>query len=323
MNIIFVTNYSKKYGGGHINRCNKLAKGLDKKGKVFFIVDKKDKNLKKIISKKKNIILKKNIFDKTSQIIKILKVFNNPIVIIDSYLTNFNFEKKIYPYCKKLIVIDDLKKKHFCDIYINPNLLDFKFADKIVSNVKLLGPKYVFLENIKTKRLNIKKHHYEEVLIFMGATDSKKISLKIYNAIKSKRLSHLKFKFIIGYNNHRINNIMKDNKIKNIKFLTFKKKFYKILNKADIFISSGGSSVWESIFLRKKTLIFNHSIRQIENSSNLEKKGLVNVFKKRLTDKNILNFLISETKSSKIKNYNYKNFLDSKGIDRTIRKILI
>ncbi len=94
MNIIFVTNYSKKYGGGHINRCNKLAKGLDKKGKVFFIVDKKDKNLKKIISKKKNIILKKNIFDKTSQIIKILKVFNNPIVIIDSYLTNFNFEKK-------------------------------------------------------------------------------------------------------------------------------------------------------------------------------------------------------------------------------------
>ena len=75
-------------------------------------------------------------------------------------------------------------------------------------------------------------------------------------------------------------------------------------------------------FLKKKTLIFNHSKKQFENSENLERKGLVKQFKKRLSSKNIYNFLISE---SELKNKNIfiqKNLLDTKGIER-IQKIIL
>ena len=323
MNILFITNYEKKYGIGHLNRCNKLAKKIKKGNKIFFLVDKIDKNLPRLIIKNSTIITKKNIFNSGDKIFKIIKNLKNPIVIIDSYLSNLKFEKKISPYCKKLIVIDDLKKKHFCDIYINPNFLNFKFASKITANMKLLGPKYAFIDsNIKKKNnKKIKSNTIKNILVFMGATDSRNLSVKIYNALKDKNITKLNFKFIIGCNNDSLKNIKKENELKNVRFQVFSKNFTKHLNKADIFISSGGSSIWESIFLNKKTLIFNHSWKQFENSFNLEKKGIIKVFKKKLKSQNIIDFLITEIDSSNKDIFKYNNLIDSKGIDRIVKKI--
>ena len=323
MNILFITNYAKNYGGGHFTRCNKLAKKLKKNNTIFFLIDDKDKNISNILVKNSKFIINKNIFKKEKRLIKIIQSLKNPIVIIDSYLSTFNLEKKIYPFCKKLVVIDDLKKKHFCDIYINPNLINFKFAKKIKAKIKLLGTKYSFLDinsNIKVKRKKLS--NIRNILIFFGATDSRNFSIKIYKAIQDKKISFLNFKMIKGYKNDKLKNIIKNNKLPNLKFLNFSKNFLKNLKNTDIFISSGGSSVWESIFFKKKTLIFNHSKKQFENSENLERKGLVKQFKKRLSSKNIYNFLISE---SELKNKNIfiqKNLLDTKGIER-IQKIIL
>ena len=72
----------------------------------------------------------------------------------------------------------------------------------------------------------------------------------------------------------------------------------------------------------KKTLIFNHSSKQIENSYNLEKKGLIKVFKKSLTSKNISNFLMLESQSNNRNNFKFKNFFNAKGISGVVKKIL-
>ena len=304
-----------------MSRCNKLAKKLGKKNNIFFLVDKKDDSLSKLIINNSTILLKKDIFNNSDKIIKILKILKNPIVIIDSYLSNLNFEKKIISHSKKLIVIDDLKKNHFCNIYINPNFLNFNFASKINADIKLLGPKYSFVDLSKKKK-KIKKNKVntiKNVLVFMGATDSKNLSIKIYNAIKEKNITHLNFKFIIGYNNSTLESIIKRNKLKNIKFINFSNKFLNYLNKTDIFISSGGSSVWDSVFLQKKTLIFNHSSKQFENSFNLERKGLIKVFKRGLTSKNINNFLILETKLNNKNNFESKNFFNAIGVSEIVK----
>jgi len=304
-----------------LSRCNKLAKKLGKKNNIFFLVDKKDDSLSKLIINNSTILLKKDIFNNSDKIIKILKILKNPIVIIDSYLSNLKFEKKIISHSKKLIVIDDLKKNHFCNIYINPNFLNFNFASKINADIKLLGPKYSFVDLPKKKmQIKINKvNTIKNVLVFMGATDSKNLSIKIYNAIKEKNITHLNFKFIIGYNNSTLESIIKRNKLKNIKFINFSNKFLNYLNKTDIFISSGGSSVWDSVFLQKKTLIFNHSSKQFENSFNLERKGLIKVFKRGLTSKNINNFLILETKLNNKNNFEYKNFFNAIGVSEIVK----
>ena len=303
-----------------MSRCNKLAKKLGKKNNIFFLVDKKDESLSKLIINNSTILLKKDIFNNSDKIIKILKILKNPIVIIDSYLSNLNFEKKIISHSKKLIVIDDLKKNHFCNIYINPNLLNFNFASKINADIKLLGPKYSFVDLPKKKQIKKNKvNTIKNVLVFMGATDSKNLSIKIYNAIKEKNITHLNFKFIKGYNNSTLESIIKRNKLKNIKFINFSNKFLNYLNKTDIFISSGGSSIWDSVFLQKKTLIFNHSSKQFENSFNLERKGLIKVFKRGLTSKNINNFLILETKLNNKNNFESKNFFNAIGVSEIVK----
>ncbi len=323
MNILFITNYSKNYGGGHFIRCNKLSKKLKKNNKIFFLIDDKDKNTSKFLTKDAKLIINNNIFTNIKELIDILKNLKRPIVVIDSYLSSYSFEKKIYPFCKKLIVIDDLKKKHFCDIYINPNLINFKFASQIKAKIKLLGIKYSFLDISRNfKKIKKKKNKFKNILIFMGATDSKNFSHKIYKAIKEKDSSNLKFKLIKGYQNENLKQLIENNKLANFKFLNFSNNFLRNLYKTDVFISSGGSSVWESVFLRKKTLIFNHSHKQFENSTNLEKKGLVKQFRKKLTSKNISNFLISEINSKNKNSYKYKNLLDSYGLDR-IKKIIL
>ena len=209
MNILFVTHYSKKYGVGHLSRCNKLSKKLKKKNKVYFLLDEKDKNLSKIISKNSNIIIKKNIFNKSNELIKIIKELKNPIVILDSYLSNFKFEKKIISHCKKLVIIDDLKKKHCCDIYINPNLLSFKFTKKITAKYKLLGTKFSFIDLPIEKNKKKKITKFKNILVFMGATDSKNLSNKIYNVVSMKKLNYLKFNFIRGLKNKKLKNTKK------------------------------------------------------------------------------------------------------------------
>ena len=303
-----------------MSRCNKLAKKLGKKNNIFFLVDKKDESLSKLIINNSTILLKKDIFNNSDKIIKILKILKNPIVIIDSYLSNLNFEKKIISHSKKLIVIDDLKKNHFCNIYINPNFLNFNFVSKINADIKLLGPKYSFVDLPKKKQIKKNKvNTIKNVLVFMGATDSKNLSIKIYNAIKEKNITHLNFKFIKGYNNSTLESIIKRNKLKNIKFINFSNKFLNHLNKTDIFISSGGSSIWDSVFLQKKTLIFNHSSKQFENSFNLERKGLIKVFKRGLTSKNINNFLILETKLNNKNNFESKNFFNAIGVSEIVK----
>ena len=303
-----------------MSRCNKLAKKLGKKNNIFFLVDKKDDSLSKLIIKNSTILLKKDIFNNSDKIIKILKILKNPIVIIDSYLSNLNFEKKIILHSKKLIVIDDLKKNHFCNIYINPNFLNFNFVSKINADIKLLGPKYSFVDLPKKKQIKKNKvNTIKNVLVFMGATDSKNLSIKIYNAIKEKNITHLNFKFIKGYNNSTLESIIKRNKLKNIKFINFSNKFLNHLNKTDIFISAGGSSVWDSVFLQKKTLIFNHSSKQFENSFNLERKGLIKVFKRSLTSKNINNFLILESKLNNKNNFESKNFFNAIGVSEIVK----
>ena len=64
MNILFITNYSKNYGGGHFIRCNKLSKKLKKNNKIFFLIDDKDKNISNFLTKDTKLIINNNIFRK-------------------------------------------------------------------------------------------------------------------------------------------------------------------------------------------------------------------------------------------------------------------
>ena len=103
--------------------------------------------------------------------------------------------------------------------------------------------------------------------------------------------------------------------------MDFSKRFSNYLNKTDLFISSGGSSVWEAIFLKK-----NFNIQSLTKTSRklnkFRKKGFVKQFKGKLKTGNISKFLLNEIRLFNKNIYNHKNLLESKGIERVVKEIL-
>jgi UDP-2,4-diacetamido-2,4,6-trideoxy-beta-L-altropyranose hydrolase len=321
LNIVFLLNCSDKFGTGHLNRCSRIANALIKKNKIFFLIDKSNKNILNIIPKKSKIFLNNNFFKNKKKTKAVIKKLKNPILIIDSYLSNYTFEKYIKKFCKKLIVIDDLKKKHICDIYINQNCLNFGYANKIISKKKLMGLKYCLLDKKIFKIKSENKKYKKNILVFTGTRDSKNITLKIYNTIKMYGFYNYQFTFIIGFYNKNKNFLLSQKKIKNIKFKNFGNKFLQEMSKHNFFISAGGSSIWEALFLNKTNIVFNHSNNQFENSKNLMKLGYIHQFNKKLSINHIGRFLI-DILSSESTIIIKKKIVDGRGLDRIVKYII-
>lgn len=321
MNIVFLLNCSDKFGTGHLNRCSRIANSLIKKNKIFFLIDKFNKNIVNIIPKKSKIFLNDNFFKNKEKTKSILENVKNPILIIDSYLSDSSFEQYIKKFCKKLIVIDDSKKKHICDVYINQNCLNFDYVNKIISKKKLIGTKYCLLDKkiFKIKQENNK--YKKNILVFTGTRDSKNITLKIYNAIKKYGFYKYKFTFIVGFYNKNKDFLFNQKKIKNIKFKNFGKKFLQEMSKHNFFISAGGSSIWEALFLDKINIVFNHSSNQLENSKNLEKLGYIYRFNNKLSTHHISGFL-KDTLSSENTIMKQKKIIDGRGLSRVVKYII-
>ena len=118
--ILFRIDLSIKDGLGHYNRIKSLTKQLNLK-KYKIIIDKLT-NTSFFKNEKKNIIsLYKNNSHFTDEkndaslFLKIIKnKYKNPVVVKDSYRVGYNWEKRIYKSCKKVISISDFpEKKHF------------------------------------------------------------------------------------------------------------------------------------------------------------------------------------------------------------------
>lgn len=300
----------------------KIANELGKKNKFYFLIDTKKKEILSYLPKKakKFFFKSKNFLGQKKKIKNILEKLNKPILIIDSYETTYNYEKYIYNYTDKLIVIDDIIKKHYCDIYINQNYLDFKKLNFFKR--KLVGTKFSIIKKNKyaLKKANIKSKN--RVLVFMGGSDTKNHTLKIFKLANSNDFQKFKFTFIIGTNNQYYNYFMNYKKIGNIKFLNIMKNFPKLLYEHQFILCSGGSTIWEALYLNKKPLVINTSIRQFQNSKNLSKDRFIKLFERKITIYNIKKFLLSEFKLDNTHFKRKKRIVDGYGLNRIVKVIL-
>ena len=338
MNIVIRVNASKFVGTGHFYRSLNLAKSLKtKQKKIFFICDNLNKifiqklrseKIKYYILKKKNVeksYQKKDIF----QTLNILKKIGKDIdlLIVDSYKIGKRWEDIIRNYVKRIMVIDDLQRKHNCDIFLNQNIsASGKIKKLLPKNCKLLlGPKYCLLnQNYKSKKIIKTNSNIKRVLVFMGGSDMANLTAKILRILSLKFFLHLKLNLVIGINN------TKYLIIKKLAELRPRTKIYhnlpnlnNIIKKSDIAISSGGTVIWEFIFFGLPSLVINQASNQIHNSKYLHKTGAI-----KLLEPNTTNLIRLETFLKK--NLYKKNFkvphqitrlFDGKGISR-VKKVI-
>jgi UDP-2,4-diacetamido-2,4,6-trideoxy-beta-L-altropyranose hydrolase len=329
MNIAIRVNASKQEGSGHFIRAFILAKSFKKKDvNIYFLSNNLHKNYTKLLSKNnlKYINLKNSKNEKKYEendirlTIKALKKINKPadLIILDSYMIGIKWEKKIIKFTKKLLVIDDLDRKHFCDIYVSPLKIPNNRNIKKKGCKCLFGIKYLITNCSKIKK---KFNNKKEVLIYMGDADSKNLTLSILKIVSKKLFEKFNFNILIGNSNSKRLKIMKNFKNKkNITYYNFQPSLKEMLNKIDLAIVGGGSIIFNLIFAKIPTLVVCQNLSQYEILIKNKICNLKNLLSYRNYSLSYLeNFLKRKMLQSKIYSHSIK--FDLLGPKRILKNI--
>ena len=284
-------------GFGHAIRCLSLAQTLKKMNfEICFISKKERGNISKLFedkgftvyyiqnsyskSKKNDII--KNDINQTVKIITKHKA-KSSWIIVDHYDLGFKWEKSVRKFVDKIIVIDDLARRHDSDLLLDQNYnrcLKTRYNKLIPKKcVKLLGPRYALLRNeFSNLRKNIVKprKNFKNVLISFGGVDPTNETGKVLSAIKilKPKKQFLEVNVVMGKsdkNKHKIKQLCSS--IPNAKFYQNVYKIGKLMCKADLGVGAGGSSTWERFCLGLPTIVSIVANHQKETTEALAKKN--------------------------------------------------
>lgn len=235
MKVVFRVDASIQMGTGHVMRCLTLADALKNQGaECYFICREHSGNLIGLITQRGYHVdalpymdlsqedkLQNHNVDlahaswlgatqkaDTSLCIPILEVLKPDWLIVDHYALDARWEKVLRPYCKQIMVIDDLAdREHDCDL-----LLDQTFGrdskDYIVrvsvSCEILCGAEYALLrpEFSQWRDYSLKcreNSQLKQLLINLGGVDKDNITTQILIALKQSFLpSELKITVVMG-----------------------------------------------------------------------------------------------------------------------------
>lgn len=254
-------------------------------------------------------------------------------LILDHYAFDAKWERYLFSYTKRLMVIDDIAdRQHDCHILIDQNLFDnlnLRYLGLVSEDcLKLLGPSYALLrpefKNLK-KKLQQKNGRLNRIFISFGGSDLTNETSKALSAIRHLSNSNtIVVDVVIGKANlhyHEIQSMCTNN----IKLHVQTKFIAQLMAKADLAIGAGGISNWERCCLGLPSLVSIVADNQYETVTCLEKhKVVVNMGRAEvLTDLDYLrglNNLTTETLEQLSKNA--YNLVDGCGCERAVQKMI-
>jgi len=304
MKALILTEAGKRIGFGHISRCIGLYQGLKEKNIDIELIVNADSSTNHLL---KGINHKRINWLKNSEII-FKKLESIDIAIIDSYLADLDFYKKVSEIVKIPVYIDDYKRLDYPKgVVINPSIYGNKLNYPKKDGINyLLGKDYIILRKefwqIPKKKINKK---IKNVLITFGGINHQKLAKKI--------AKHLKNKF--NFNTY----IVEPNKNLSAKDML------KLMLKADLCISGGGQTTYELAWIGVPTIGICFADNQLNNLIYGEKEGYLK-FAGWFNDEELLrkieNFLIDLNYEKRVKmNKIGQESVDGRGVKRLLKTI--
>lgn len=225
MKVVFRTDASLEIGAGHVMRCLALANVLVAKGaECEFIVRLHAGNLIQLIRSKGHIVhalpiaqdartgapslysgsyasetahshwLGVTQAQDAGDCIPILRAQRPDWLIVDHYGLDTSWELALLPYCRKLMVIDDLADRpHTCDVLLDQslgrNVADYhhivpgKTQLLCGSRYALLRPEFAAMRPFSLKRRALPV--MRELLIILGGVDKDNVTAQVMQALRS------------------------------------------------------------------------------------------------------------------------------------------
>ncbi len=304
---------STSIGSGHVMRCLTLAHRLkkEKNAKVVFVMRDLPGNLIDVVEKQGFEVLKLSPANQkyslngyglwltvpmevdAQQTIELLQYYLQEHscevvdrLIVDSYALDEQWEQVLRPYCREIMVIDDLaNRKHDCDILQDQNFYlnkDVRYAGLVPERCKmLLGPEYALLrEEFYEAKKHLRKRDdtIKNILVFYGGSDLTNETEKAIKALVQLHDEGYNFTadIITGVSNSRR---------EKIKHLCSKNHFFhyycqvsnmaEFMNKADLMLGAGGSTTWERLYMELPALVTAVADNQVKCCEECGKAGLI------------------------------------------------
>lgn len=305
---------STSIGSGHVMRCLTLAHRLkkEKNAKVVFVMRVLPGNLIGVVEKQGFEVLKLLPANQkyslsgyglwltvpmevdAQQTIEVLQHYLQEHgcevvdrLIVDSYALDEQWELMLRPYCREIMVIDDLaNRKHDCDILLDQNFYlnkDVRYAGLVPEHCKmLLGPEHALLrEEFYEAKKHLRKRdgNIKNILVFYGGSDLTNETEKAIKALVQLHDEGYSFTadIITGVSNSRR---------EKIKYLCSKYQFLhyycqvsnmaEFMNKADLMLGAGGSTTWERLYMELPALVTAVAENQIQGCIDCSKSGIIN-----------------------------------------------
>lgn len=269
--LIIRADASIEIGTGHIMRCIALAQGWqDRGGNALFVSHCESDALRERIRQEgfRFIFLDRTCPDSsdlenTLNIIEREKTGPANWVVLDGYHFTPDYQQAIREGGLRLLVIDDMNHLpvYHADILLNQNLhaLDLKYRCDSDTTL-LLGSRYVLLRREFLKYRNFKRNipdKAQKILVTLGGSDPENVTLRIIDALKNLGDSEIDVKVVIGPANPHTEILSKALTAAHFpnKLLVNPDDMPELMAWADMAISAGGSTCWESIFMGLPSLL--------------------------------------------------------------------
>ena len=310
--IAFRCDSSIQMGAGHVMRCLTLADALAEKGaECHFICRKHDGHLLEMIRQRGHLgygfpldnglqldeqheqtLAHANWLGSTQQhdaklCSEILKTVQPDWLVVDHYALDIRWESQLRPYCKKLMVIDDLAdRQHDCDI-----LLDQTFGRDLHDYLQwipagcqlLCGSHYALLrqEFAQWREYSLERRasgQLEHLLINLGGVDKDNLTMQILKVLAACPLpKYCKITVVMGATAPWTQAVQEQATL--MPWVTEVKvgvsNMAELMANSDLAIGAAGSTSWERCSLGLPTIMLVLADNQQQIAFNLDKAHAV------------------------------------------------
>jgi len=292
INVLILTEGGKNIGFGHITRCFSLYQAFEQKGAAVDFVINGDKSVANFLNNEHCNIL--NWLDNPSFILEKASKYN--IVIIDSYLADESFYKRISETARMPVYIDDnIRIDYPAGIVINGNVGSEQLGYPWKKGVRyLLGERYIPLRKAfwELRQKKIKKT-VDSVMITFGGEDIRNMTPKVLGLLR-KHYPSLSKVAIIGKGFGNTDEIKRHaNGCTELIFSPDEYQMRDIMLNADFAISAAGQTLHELAAVGLPTIMIQVAGNQKNNVRFYESRGLA-LFAGTYSDDHLLGNLCKE-----------------------------
>jgi UDP-2,4-diacetamido-2,4,6-trideoxy-beta-L-altropyranose hydrolase len=201
-------------------------------------------------------------------------------LVVDHYGLDFEWERRLRPFARHIMAIDDLAREHDCDVLLDQNYSEDRaqrYAGLVPSAcLVLLGTHYALLrKEFRVLREHIEpRSKLENVLVFFTSGDDQGETLKAMRGVEmfgqAKRVD-----VVVGRANPNNDTIQKKCEELHWGYHCQVDYMPALIAQADLVIGAGGSSNWERCALGAPALVAILAENQVMIAQALDKAGVV------------------------------------------------